>query len=308
MGDITYLSIEKDDWSSRPHINYYHLFDNCLSRILTYMDNHNLKKHNTCLYVDMDLLRKHNINWHGQYECTSIFFQVINMFLNFTTIIPRNITPVKTSSADFSILVKKLDELRPPKKDLCNIVYKIRTGKRYILNDNEIINALKVRFGNRYNIIVIDFDKKSFREQINAMNGCILFMGCHGAGLSNAYFMENGTNMLEIFPESFYASFFSDICKRKHISHYFLHGKSTIKPPCSLETYIKEREKNPIYKHTTFKEKIRDITFTIDCKLVIKKVDDILNKAGINIPQIVKISPLPIQTNSNIKNLKRHVI
>jgi capsular polysaccharide biosynthesis protein len=205
-------------------------------------------------------------------------FTVLGNFIQVRTTLPRNKTPkvISKKYLDYSILLSKLESLLSPPKKLSNIVYVVRKGVRYVLNDKEIIEALKIKYKGKYNVIVVDFSEKSFQEQIDIMNGCILFIGCHGAGFTNVYFMAQNTNMLEFFPESFYAYCYVYICIRKHIKHYFLHGKSTVTPPITLDTYLKKRYL-PEYNTVDFRRSIKNMTFSMNCAQVIKKVSEILD-------------------------------
>lgn len=267
----TYISLPAGAWRARPHVNYFHLFHDCLSYILKNIKTRNLNKNTTYFYIDLDLFKGNN-------KVNPEFIKIISIFVNVTTSLPKDVKLEEIpNDRDCSILVEHLNNLRPLKeKDLDTIVYKVRTGRRCILNDKEIIESIKENFGNKYKINVVDFSKMTFEEQIESMNGCKLFIGCHGAGFTNAYFMEPGTNILEIFPESFYTSCFQEICKRKTINHFYLHGKSTKEPPITLEKYLSECNINPEYNNSGFRSLIRDITFTIDVNLVIEKIQSIL--------------------------------
>jgi len=174
-------------------------------------------------------------------------------------------------SCNLPLLVKKMNTLRPKLKPLHKIIYKVRTGKRHVINDNEIIQAIR----QYWDVEVVDFDGKSFREQIKMMNGCLLFVGCHGAGFTNTLFMDSGSNVLEFFPESFYTDCFEEICKEKKINHYYLHGTSIKKPPLTLKKY-KSVMKTKKYNNPIFRSSIRDVPFTMDVELVINKMKEIL--------------------------------
>ena len=264
-----YLTLAEDLIKMRPYCNYFHLLHDCLIYIFTYIKKNNPDKNNVYFYIDL----KSKICWNSE------FIKILNDFVNITNILPKNTKLIvfdKTSDKDYSILVEYLNNIRIPSENLNSIVYKIRSGKRYILNDMEIIKRIEENFGHNYKIIPVDFDKKSFNEQIEIMNGCKLFIGCHGAGLINAYFMEPETNMLELFPESFYARCFLNVCNRKNIKHYYLNGTSINPPPITLETYMLEMDTNPEYNNSMFRSLIRDIPFTVDVELIIEKINEIL--------------------------------
>jgi hypothetical protein len=128
-------------------------------------------------------------------EINPEFIKIISIFVNVTTSLPKHAKLEEIpNDRDCSILVEYLNNLRPlTQKELETIVYKVRTGYRHIVNDKEIIERIKDTFGNKYKVNVVDFSKMNFEEQIESMNGCKLFIGCHGAGFTNAYFMEPGT-------------------------------------------------------------------------------------------------------------------
>jgi capsular polysaccharide biosynthesis protein len=269
-GSFTYLSLSQRVWDKGVLTNYFHLFKNGLLYILTYMNVHKLKRKNTYIYISPENLKTQKIKGN-------IFLGIMKKFINITSRIPNNIRPIEISRnyRDFKILDSKLEALTAPQNKLRNIVYVVRKGKRQLLNDKEIISALKEKYNETYNIIIVDFDGKSFQEQIDIMNGCILFIGAHGAGFTNVFFMAPGANLLEFFPESFYTPCYEKICKRKHINHHYLHGKSTTVPPITLETYLKKQH-TPEYRNSELRNSLRDTSFSIDTKLVMEKLSKIL--------------------------------
>lgn len=267
----TCLVLPDSVWAKGALTNYFHIVEDCLVHILTYMNAHKLNKVGTVLYIDQRILNEKKVKLQG-----SIFLDLLQRFIRVTTRAPC-VDPIEISDkrGNYSVLVDKLGLLAKGGVPLRNIVYKVRTGKRYVLNDREIIEGLREKFKDRYNIVVVDFDGKSLQEQIDSMKGCVLFMGCHGAGFTNAYFMGQGAHMLEFFPEAFYTDCFEVVCKRKKIGHHFLHGKSSRVPPITLNTYLSKKH-TAAYDTMEFRSLIRDVTFTMDCAEVIDKVGEIL--------------------------------
>ena len=267
----TYIALPESVWAKGALINYFHIVEDCLVHILTYMNAHKLDKVGTVLYIDQRILNERKVKLQG-----SIFLDLLQRFVGVTTRIPRT-DPIEISDKrrNYSVLCNKLGMLAKGGVPLRNIVYKVRTGNRHVLNDREIIESLREKFKDRYNITVVDFNGKSLEEQINIMKGCILFIGCHGAGFTNVYFMNSGSHMLEFFPQSFYTDCFEVVCKRKHIGHHFLHGQSSRVPPITLDTYLRKKHA-AAYDTPKFRSSIRDITFTMDVKHIIEKVGKIL--------------------------------
>jgi capsular polysaccharide biosynthesis protein len=274
----TYLVLPDSVWAKGALTNYFHIVEDCLVHILTYMDAHKLDKNGTVLYIDQRILNEKKVKLQG-----SIFLDLLQRFVRVTTRVTR-VDPIEISdkSGNYSVLVDKLAMLTKGGVPLRNIVYKVRTGKRYVLNDREIIEGLREKFKDRYNIVAVDFDGKSLQEQIDTMKGCVLFMGCHGAGFTNAYFMSEGAHMLEFFPQSFYTDCFEVVCKRKKIGHHFLHGKSSRAPPITLNTYVSKKH-TATYDTMEFRSLIRDVTFTMDCAEIIDKVGEILSFSRIEV-------------------------
>ena len=78
------------------------------------------------------------------------------------------------------------------------IAFLIRRKSRYIVNSDEVILALKNRFGGQ--VRQIAFEGLDFTEQVEAMSDVKLFVTPHGAGVTNIVFMPPGSALIEIFP------------------------------------------------------------------------------------------------------------
>lgn len=252
--------------------NYYHTLNNGLKYVVTHMKNHKLNKHDTKLYIDTDSLNKISIDYRDT------FLEIFENFITVTTEIPPHIEIkyIDDKPCDNSVLLESLESLSSNGKEMKTIIYMLRNEKRHVINDREIVSSLVDNFGIKYKIAVIDFKGMSFRTQIDAMNGCVLLVGCHGAGFSNTYFMHSGANVLELFPESFYVGCFEDICRKKSINHFYINGKNKEPPPISLEEYLSykwDSEKNT----AELRVLLREVPFIVNTKLVIDKMNEIFN-------------------------------
>jgi len=251
--------------------NYYHFFFNYLIHILTYMKNHSLIKETTYLGISDQINER----------APPFFKDVLKLFVNIY-IIQRNeiIKPILIDAKtyrDRNILYDILSKLQAPiTKNKQKIVYIKRKGKRYILNDDECINILNVRYKDKYDIVVAELENMTFKEQIDLMNGCTLLIGCHGAGFTNICFMEPGSTLFELFPESFYVDCFKQMCYEKNINHFYLHGKSSNHPPLTLDEFLKNSSLIK-YNNAALRSSIRDVTFTIDINDFTKKICLILS-------------------------------
>lgn len=268
---MTHRYITLSKWILNPHKNYFHLFSNCLIHILTYMKKYTLSKKETYLVISSPINK----------NAYPFFKEVLTVFVN---IIEPNkmIKPVIidiNKYCDRHILCDILYDLslkiQLPIKVNKKIVYIKRKGKRYILNDNSCIEVLKTLYKDNYDIVISSFEDVSFKQQVDIMNGCVLLTGCHGAGFTNTYFMDSGSILFELFPESFYTDCFKIICDEKSINYFYMNGKSSKPPQVTLEDY-KKNINSPKFNNIRLRSSIRDITFTIDIDIFTSKISSIL--------------------------------
>ena len=87
-----------------------------------------------------------------------------------------------------------------PSKMKKNIVVQKRHGTRGITNHDELMTELKTKYSNKeYNIWEYDTTKSDSIEMVAMHYFADLLIGPHGAGLSNAIFMDTSGAMLEIY-------------------------------------------------------------------------------------------------------------
>lgn len=66
--------------------------------------------------------------------------------------------------------------------------------KRKIENEDKLIPILK-----KYNFEIIDADNLTIKEQISLFNSCKVLISIHGAALTNCLFMNEKTNLVELY-------------------------------------------------------------------------------------------------------------
>lgn len=261
----TYITLSQ--WICNPNLNYYHLFFNCIIHIVSYMKKHTLTKNNTYFVIDSSIHKK----------AYPFFKEILSLFVNITEL-NNMIKPITINIAEYNdrnILYNTLQTFQLPMSQHKKIVYVKRKGKRYVLNDDDCIKALEQQYKNKYDVVVARFESLSFKKQIELMSECILLIGCHGAGFTNVYFMNSGSSLFELFPESFYIGCFKKICDEKSIKHFYMNGTSSKRPAITLDHYMKNMH-CPTFNNAKLRCSIRDITFTIDVKEFTKKLSSIL--------------------------------
>jgi len=67
-------------------------------------------------------------------------------------------------------------------------------AKRKIENEDELVPILK-----KYNFKIIDADNLTIKEQISLFSSCKVLISIHGAALTNCLFMNEKTNLVELY-------------------------------------------------------------------------------------------------------------
>lgn len=262
---MVYITLS--EWAFHPEKNYYHLFVNCVRHLVHYMKIHHLTKKETYFVIPSQITK----------TSYPFFKNVLSSFVGIAE--PSNtITPTVINIkqyGDYRIMYDMLWKLQSSSKPNKRIVYVKRSGRRYVLNDNACIEILKTLYQKKYDIIVVRFENLSFMQQIYLMNGCVMLVGCHGAGFTNTYFMKAGSILFEFFPESFYVDCFKKICDIRSIRHDYINGTSSRSPPITLKNYIKNIN-NPNINTLALRGSIRDVTFTVDVDMFSKKLRALL--------------------------------
>lgn len=248
--------------------NYYHLMSDCLRPLYNYIGVNNLTEADVIIYFR---------------EAPTEFAKekVKDLGFNIKSIneIPENYIEIsKFTHTDIRYLIKKFNLFIKPLQNKKKIILIKRNNRRILINHNELLYSLKERFKDNYMIEEADFDNKTLKEQINMMYDCKILIGPHGAGFTNMFFLNELTQIIEFFPESFYVDCFNKLAIIKNIKYYHLHGKDILPPPMSLEDFVKLVSEGKIWgKPQSYVKKLRDIKgFSINITDVLNLISTIV--------------------------------
>lgn len=120
-----------------------------------------------------------------------------------------------------SLIGRNLKGDRPSK------LYVTRRSKsqRAILNEQEVIEFLVDK-----GFTIVDFEDYGFWDQLFLVMQSDIFISMHGAGITNAMFMPEGSTVIEIFNEEFFHYYhrfpYWKLCSSVGLMHYPLISKS----------------------------------------------------------------------------------
>lgn len=115
-------------------------------------------------------------------------------------------------------------ELKTPislKSDKIYITRKDSNNKRRILNEAELIDILL-----KEGFAIFALTEYSFLQQISIFANARTVISPHGAGLANLVFCEPGTNVIELFNESYQINLYENLSKRLGLKYYKYVGTS----------------------------------------------------------------------------------
>lgn len=100
--------------------------------------------------------------------------------------------------------------------------------KRQWLGSEQVFDALRHRYGSQYNIRRFD-GEETFEDVIRMMHECDVFIGVHGAGISNALFMRENTTFIEVAPLSWPLACFQELISGNGVRtyHYISKGNAS---------------------------------------------------------------------------------
>lgn len=134
----------------------------------------------------------------------AIGFEEVAFFPNEKNVIVQD--PVITECPPYrGICPKLLREVRrkilsyygiTPASDSGRIVYVSRRKARgrCVINEDQVLSTIQRHYGCE----VVYFEDMSFYDQVKTMANCAIFIGMHGAGLTNMLFMPRGSGVIEL--------------------------------------------------------------------------------------------------------------
>lgn len=135
---------------------------------------------------------------------------------------------------DFYRIPRTRNSQQPPPADSrVNVTVILRKGSRKLMGlDSHLLEALQAKFSQVADVHLVDFAGMSFREQIEAARDTDVLVGMHGAGLTQAMFMEEGRGaVVEIQPDRLCHHGFRNLAKMTGHA-YFLAGANKIVGNC----------------------------------------------------------------------------
>lgn len=122
---------------------------------------------------------------------------------------------------------------RPSAESRLNVTVILRKGSRKLMGlDSHLFAALQAKFSQVADVHLVDFAGMSFREQIEAARDTDVLVGMHGAGLTQAMFMEEGRGaVVEIQPDRLCHHGFRNLAKMTGQA-YFLAGANKVVGNC----------------------------------------------------------------------------
>jgi hypothetical protein len=168
---------------------------------------------------------------------------------NIITIDASNVYPIKEHLKKIRDYFFNLFPIKYPPED---IVFIVRTHDRIISN----IDSLKTIIKNIFNInpIIVIPENITFKEQVKTFQNAKLLIAAHGAALTNTLFMQENTNVLELYPplceNLCYIRYISAIDKNiNHVKQYHdIKLENILCYPEDLYEYLnihKSRSSNP---------------------------------------------------------------
>ncbi len=161
---------------------------------------------------------------------TLSFFEIKNIYFiqkNTSVFLNKLIVPshIAESGNYYSKNIKKIqshfDSINNAHKNqLFERIYisRAKAQRRFVTNEEEVVKFLSI-----HNFKVLYFEDFSFKEQVAFMKNAKIVVSIHGAALSLAMFMSQGTSLLEfkINNDNKNCMFFS-LCDAANINYYYI--------------------------------------------------------------------------------------
>lgn len=176
------------------------------------------------LFLNCSYLTHVNTRWY--YKKKKKFFskQFRDLIIDFRNDVSRNNLYVKNNSH----------------KNI--IVSRSTASGRMLINENKLYQKLK-----KYNFVLVDFSKYSFKKQFEIAKNCKIMIGYHGAGLSNTVFMNKNSTLIEIYNKYYNHKAFeclSEILQINYKSFKCVKNYKNLDGICDvdqIESYVKSR-------------------------------------------------------------------
>jgi len=120
--------------------------------------------------------------------------------------------------ADILSLKRHIETKFRPVKTASDRIYISRSGRRRIINEDELIALLK-----QFNFSIIEDKKRSVTEQISIYHNASFILGPHGASFANIIWCEPGTHLFELFSCNYAPDFFlylTNVMGMKYSAYY----------------------------------------------------------------------------------------
>lgn len=130
------------------------------------------------------------------------------------------------NSGDILSLKKHIENKTAVKKRNQNRIYVSRSGRRRIVNEDELIKLL-----NKFDFIVIEDKPRSVIEQVEIYRNASFIIGPHGASFSNILWCEPGTHLFELFSPNYYPDYFlfmAEVLGMKYSAYYYPDNKKKL--------------------------------------------------------------------------------
>jgi len=117
------------------------------------------------------------------------------------------------------------------------IISRSKATRRRLLNETELFQKLRP-----YNFKLIYFEDCDFHEQINIARNCKIMLGYHGAGLTNLFFMQPKSSIVEIYNKNYdhkHFKFFSQCLNLNYKNFLCKENYNNLDGECDSEKILK---------------------------------------------------------------------
>ena len=109
----------------------------------------------------------------------------------------------------------------PPEKRQHNRIYVRRAGRRRILNEDDLLQLLQ-----QYNFQIIDDVPRTLLEQVHTYYHAAFIIGPHGAAFANILWCQPGTQLFELFTNTYMPDYFRYLAQVSGITYSaYCHGE-----------------------------------------------------------------------------------